>query len=307
MLFNSRKYIEETEHNRIKHSQDPSMFELISLGTLASFPPSRFLLRLHPNKITSYSNYKIEPFTCQQTPILYINGFRGGDYTTRVLVKEAGKAKHNPHYLKVTCDAVGNFTLEGTWTGDQYPIVQLVFRHRIAGMSAISYYLSRILPFLKKQFKFDTYFAVAHSLGAPAIVATAMHYFKHKNFPTLKKAALIAGPFDGVTYLGDIPNVNYLGEKGRPIAMNLTYLKFILGKKRICPDASVLNIYGNILDETNTDKFISVVSAKSIRYILAPQLKFYQEVEIRGTNAEHSWLHDDPFVNNIINRFLGLK
>lgn len=89
--------------------------------------------------------------------------------------------------------------------------------------------------------------------------------------------------------------------------MNLTYLKFILGKKRICPDASVLNIYGNILDETNTDKFISVVSAKSIRYILAPQLKFYQEVEIRGTNAEHSWLHDDPFVNNIINRFLGLK
>uniref|UniRef100_UPI00287033CB alpha/beta hydrolase n=1 Tax=Lactobacillus jensenii TaxID=109790 RepID=UPI00287033CB len=92
--------------------------------------------------------------------------------------------------------------------------------HRISGMTAISYYLSRNLPFLKKQFKIDTYFAVAHSLGAPAIVATAMHYFKQKNFPTLKKAALIAGPFDGLTYLGDIPNVNYIGEKGRPIAMN---------------------------------------------------------------------------------------
>ncbi|WP_310652904.1 alpha/beta hydrolase, partial [Lactobacillus jensenii] len=89
--------------------------------------------------------------------------------------------------------------------------------------------------------------------------AKAMHYFKHKNFPTLKKAALIAGPIDGVTYLGDIPNVNYIGEKGRPIAMNLTYLKFILGKKRICRAASVLNIYGNILDESNTDNFISVV------------------------------------------------
>ncbi|MDK6230907.1 alpha/beta hydrolase, partial [Streptococcus agalactiae] len=77
-------------------------------------------------------------------------------------------------------------------------------------------------------------------------------------------------------------------EKGRPILMSISYLGMLFNQRRFNPNISVLNIYGNILDETNTDKFISVVSAKSIRYILAPQLKFYQEVEIRGTNAEHS-------------------
>lgn len=59
-------------------------------------------------------------------------------------------------------------------------------------------------------------------------------------------------------------------------------------------------------DETNTDRFISVVSAKSIRYILAPGAHTFQEVEVRGDAAEHSVLHDNPFVINIINKFLKL-
>ena len=66
-------------------------------------------------------------------------------------------------------------------------------------------------------------------------------------------------------------------------------------------------IIKNILDETNTDRFISVVSAKSIRYILAPVAHTFQEVEVRGDAAEHSVLHDNPFVINIINKFLKLS
>lgn len=62
-----------------------------------------------------------------------------------------------------------------------------------------------------------------------------MRYFKHKKFPVLKKAALIAGPFDGVTYLGDIPNVNYLGEKGHPIAMKFHLLKIYFRQKKDLP------------------------------------------------------------------------
>jgi len=62
------------------------------------------------------------------------------------------------------------------------------------------------------------------------------------------------------------------------------------------------------LDNTNTDKFISVISAKSIRYILAPNAHSYHEVEVRGKKyAEHSWMHDNPFVINIVDKFIGLK
>lgn len=307
MFFNSKRYKQEAEKNIDKKEleQEPSMFNMISLALLASFPPTRIFLKMHRRKITDYST--VEKTSIIQEPVIYIHGFRGGDYTTRIMVKKACEDKGTSKFLKVTVDLLGNFKFEGTWTGDKHPIVQLVFRQKIAGINCINYYLKFTLPFLAKRFNFKHYNAVAHSLGAPCIIWTQMRYAKNKKFPQLKKCALIAGPFDGVMYLGDIPNINYLTEKGRPALMSWHYISLLLYRKRMDPNVRILNIYGNVLDETNTDRFISVVSAKSIRYIISPTVRFYREVEIRGKNAEHSRMHDDPFVINLLSHFLQLN
>ena len=311
MFFNSKKYAEEAEKNR-KHNlwQEPSLFNMISLGLIASFAPTRIFLRMHRKHIEDHVTVEKKKGNFEQIPIIYFHGFRGGDYTTKVMVDQALKDTHKQadKFLKVTVDLFGNFRLEGTWTGDKQPIIQIAFRQRIVGIYGIDYYLSFVLPFLSKRYHFKTYTAVAHSLACPCIIRTEMKHSWQKSFPHLNKCAFIAGPFDGVTYLGDIPNVNVLNEKGRPSVMNPHYLYLLFRRKRFNSNISVLNIYGNVLDDTNTDKFISVVSAKSIRYILAPQAHFYQEVEIRGEKyAEHSWMHDNPFVIDIVNKFIGIK
>ncbi|WP_201346592.1 alpha/beta hydrolase, partial [Lactobacillus nasalidis] len=200
----------------------------------------------------------------------------------------------------------GRIKLTGCYTGDRQPIIQLAFKDRIAGYQAINYYLSFLLPFLSQKYGFKRYSAVAHSLGSPCVVATEMRYAKKKNFPHLASCALIAGPFNGVMYLGDIPNLNRLSESGRPNIMTPHYSYMLRHRRDFSPDIRVLNIYGNVLDTTNSDRFISVVSAKSIRYVLAPDAAYYQEVEVRGDNAEHSQMHDEPFVIGILDRFLGL-
>lgn len=309
MFFNTKKYAQEAEKNHKRDIwNDPSMFNMISLGLLATFAPTRPLLRIHKRHIEDRVHVEKKRKNIQQIPIIYFHGFRGGDYTTKVMVEEALKDKQNPMFLKVTVDLLGNFKLEGTWTNDQRPIIQVAFRQRIIGIYGIDYYLSFILPFLAKRYHFKTYTAVAHSLACPCIIRTEMKHSWQKKFPHLNKCAFIAGPFDGVTFLGDIPNVNILNDKGRPSVMNPHYLYLLFRRKHFNSNISVLNIYGNVLDDTNTDKFISVVSAKSIRYVLAPQAHFYQEVEIRGPkDAEHSWMHDNPFVIGIINKFIGIK
>lgn len=309
MFFNSKKYAQEAEKNKkSKLWQEPSMFSMITVGLLASFAPTRPFLRMHKKRIEDHVTVERNNANFEQVPIIYFHGFRGGDYTTKVLVEQALKDKQNKKFLKVTADLFGNFKLEGTWTNDRQPIIQVVFRQRIVGIYGIDYYLSFILPFLAKRYGFKTYTAVAHSLACPCVIRTEMKHSNNKNFPHLDKCAFIAGPFDGVTYLGDIPNVNVLNEKGRPTMMNPHYLYLLFRRKRFNSNISVLNIYGNVLDNTNTDKFISVVSAKSIRYILAPNAHFYQEVEIRDKkNAEHSWMHDNPFVIGIIDKFIGIK
>lgn len=307
VFFNSKKYRIEAEKNRKQNlTREPSMFNMISLGLLASFAPTRQLLKLFPLKLDDQSQTQ-RPLPADQIPVIYFHGFRGGDYTTNVMVHQALVDQQKSDYLKVTIDLLGHCQLTGCWTNDHHPIVQVVFRHRIAGIYATDYYLSRLLPVLKRQYGFDHYDGVAHSIACPALIRTEMRAASKRQFPHLHRCAMIAGPFNGVTYLGDIPNVNALTDKGRPSAMNLHYLYLLLRRKRFNPEIAVLNIYGNVLDNTNTDSFISVVSAKSIRYILAPYSHSYHEVEIRGAAAEHSWMHDNPFVIDIIDQFLGLK
>ena len=48
MFFNTKKYAEEAEkNNRHDLEQEPSMFNMISLGLIATFAPTRIFLKLH--------------------------------------------------------------------------------------------------------------------------------------------------------------------------------------------------------------------------------------------------------------------
>ncbi|QNQ81051.1 alpha/beta hydrolase [Lactobacillus sp. PV034] len=308
MFFRQKKYAEEAEKNRKTNPNEakPNVVFLTIIGLLGTFTPTRWLLRLHPRKIHDTSITEPLTSSIKQTPIIYMHGFRGGDYTTQLMVQETTKLKPNHAYLKVKVDLFNNFEISGTWTNDSHPIVQLVFKQNIVGVYAISYMQRLALAFLKKKYHFDHYDAIAHSLGAPSLVKTEMRVHKHKRYPHLDKFVSIAGPFDGVMYLGDIPNINHLTPNGRPLFMTWSYAGMLLQRKRFDPQIKVLNIYGNVLDETNSDKFISVTSAKSIRYILAPVVSFFEEIEMRGEMAEHSNMHDNTLVIKIINKFLGL-
>lgn len=109
------------------------------------------------------------------------------------MVQQALIDKGTSKYLKVTTDLLGNFKLEGTWTGDRNPIVQVVFRQRLVGVYAIDYYLRFTLPFLAQRYHFSHYSAIAHSLACPCIVRTEMRKSRKKQFPHLVKCAFIAG------------------------------------------------------------------------------------------------------------------
>lgn len=240
----------------------------------------------------------------KQIPTIYVHGFRGGDYTTNKMVLSAQQATDTHTYLKVLVDYRGNLTYEGSWSDDPNPLVQIVFKDKWMPTLQIVNWLDIVLPKLQAKYHFAEYNAVGHSLGATALVRVEMRNYHNDRFPKLNKLVLVAGPFDGVVAFGDWPNVNRLLPSGRPVLMNPHYLQLLLNRNRFPSNVSVLNIYGNIDDTSNTDKYISVISAKSIRYILAPIVKAFHEVEIHGKNAEHSKMHDADDVLSIINHFL---
>lgn len=247
---------------------------------------------------------KQPPATVGQIPTLYLHGFRGGDHTTNKLVLSAQKALNVDHFLKVFVDWRGRLTYEGSWPTERFPLLQIIFKDKWMATDQISAWLGQILPKLQHTFGFSHYNAVGHSIAATAIVQNAMAHSADHQFPQLNKLVMIAGPFNGVVALGDLPHTNPLDQHGRPRWVHPHYCALLKRRQQFPLGVSVLNVYGNTEDGRDTDHYITNNSSRSIGYILAPKVQHYQELQIKGKAGEHSQLHDDDQVLAQINHFL---
>lgn len=239
-----------------------------------------------------------------QIPTLFVHGFRGGDYTTEKMVIASLNKTQATDFLKVTVDGIGRITYEGTWTNNKNPLVQIVFKEKWTVSHIMSYWIVKVLKNLSKNFDFQKYYAVGHSLGAVALVLAEISTSTKTYLPEIDKLVLIAGPFSGVIGLGDLPNVNRINADGRPSFAGFTFMQLNLTKKKFPKNVDVVNICGNVNDFSNSDKYVSVTSARSIGYILKDHVRSYEEFEILGTSGEHSQMHDDKRILNAMVNFL---
>ena len=79
MFFIQKKYSEEVEKNNKHKNKEPSIARMSVLGLMATFTPTRWLLRIHKRKVEDSSSIEDPEFTIEQIPIFYVHGFRGGD------------------------------------------------------------------------------------------------------------------------------------------------------------------------------------------------------------------------------------
>ena len=70
---------------------------------------------------------------------------------------------------------------------------------------------------------------------------------------------------------------------------------------------SVLNIYGDLKDGSDSDGRVSNASSLSEKYLLRNVAKSYQTLEITGKNAQHSKLHQNAKVAQAIINFIWKK
>ena len=71
--------------------RDHSLAMMFFLGILATFPPFRIFLKLRGKRVSDLAENQASG--SDQVPIIYVHGFRGGDYTTRMMVEDALKQK----------------------------------------------------------------------------------------------------------------------------------------------------------------------------------------------------------------------
>lgn len=234
------------------------------------------------------NQYKTSP-----TPTLFVHGYRGGPESMGNIIDhlEARGAGHQ--VMTITVTPAGKIKARGALTDSRNPLINVVFQNNIAGESMYTKWLLKVMAYLHNDYSVQKINLVGHSMGAYAVIASAMGNAHVK----VNRLVAIAGPYDGIMHWDDAPHELTLDANGKPSRIRPEYRK-LLDKRRHFKANAVLNIYGDVADGSNSDTVVTVASALSLRYILRNFHGTYAEHKMIGSHAQHSLLHINNFMVN---------
>lgn len=247
------------------------------------------------------------------TPTLFFHGGGSSYRAEEHMAQAAKKAGVTDTIIRAMVDRQGNVRLAGTIKpGAINPIVEVNYaNNRQLNYHTHGVWATNVVKALQKQYHFKSINMVGHSLGNISLVYYSLVNHGDKTLPKLRKQVDIAGHFAGLNFKGVPASVRQpagltLNAAGKPNHMNATYremtkLRHWLPDKQV----AVLNIYGNI--GGHTDGTVPNVSTLSLKYLVAPRAKSYQEREFTGKRARHSQLHENPQVDRQLIQFLWGK
>jgi uncharacterized alpha/beta hydrolase family protein len=253
-----------------------------------------------------------EKYTFSNTPTLFLHGYGGGLGSTNDLVADAQKAGAAKRTVVARVSKDGEVTFSGSWAkGDVNPMVQVVLAdNRNNDFQTTAKWLKNVLVALQQEYGVKKFNTVAHSMGNLTLMTYEMTYGADEKLPQLQKQVDIAGHFDGIVGMNAEVDGNQLDAAGKP-QKTVSYYNWLLAHQRSYPknQIDVLNIYGDLKDGSHSDGRVSVVSARSLRYLLGGREKSYTEKLVTGAGAQHSKLHEHNQVVNktMINFLWGRK
>lgn len=244
------------------------------------------------------------------TPTIFVHGYRGNFNSEKDLMTDIEAKGIGHHQLTVIVNRSGEFTFKGKLQKDQpNPLIAVVFKDNTAGEVAYAKWLLALMPVLKQKYDIQNFNAVGHSMGAVAWVLYAMGQTKAAQNPTMEKLVTIAGPFDGILGWDDQVNRNRtVGKTQKPYYQTELFKLMVQNRYNFSKHTAVLNIYSDLKDGTHSDGTVSLVSARSLDYLIKDHVTDYQSIKITGPKAKHSALHQhNKAVNQALIDFLWRK
>ncbi len=220
----------------------------------------------------------------ENIPTLFVHGWGSSYRAEEHMVKAALKAKVTKTVVRIDVDVYGQAHLVGNLPKNtKDPLVEINFENnKDVNAMMEAQYLKTAVELLQTKYKFKKLNFVGHSLGNSAIL-----FYLRDN-------------------AGD-PNLPKLNQAGKPSVTAGDFENFLVLRETYPAGAKVLNIYGDVLDGSKSDGPVPVRSAQTLRYLVSPRAKSYQEKEIRGKMGQHSKLHNNSQVDRALIKFLWGK
>ena len=255
--------------------------------------------------LTAFYNHKeatalnTKQYVQSTTPTLFFHGFGSSSNAENHMTEAAKKAGVTQTIITANVSKNGQVSLLGEIPkGAINPIIKVNYEdNRNADYAQDGKYAAAVIRKLQETYGFDKMNLVGHSMGNMSILFYMLENGQDENLPQLQKQINIANHVNGLEGR-DLP--------GQPSAMSQTYQN-LLGLREVYPQdqVDVLNIYGDFKNES--DGSVLNISSRSLKYLLVENAKSYQEKKITGQLAQHSQLHENPEVDELLIDFLWKK
>ncbi|KRM52782.1 alpha/beta fold hydrolase [Ligilactobacillus araffinosus] len=236
-----------------------------------------------------------------QEPTLFIHGYSGTYFSFRKMLKRFAKN----HWGEKSCIVIISRTGQIYFWGRPRSLIQVLFLENRDNVAHQVNWIWKLLNQLKTNYGISHVNLVAHSMGCVSVLLYLNQYGYDDRNSKVKRVVTIGAPFNDVEvgkrtpYIEDHP----LTTTG-PVEMSPLYRWLKANNIGMPADVRFLNIAGNLQNGTFSDGQVSVNSALSLRYLVRDVRRQYQEYIIHGKRAEHSLLHENEQVDQIIGKFL---
>ncbi|MCT3342235.1 alpha/beta hydrolase [Lactobacillus johnsonii] len=236
-------------------------------------------------------------------PTFFFHGWGSSANAETQMANAAKNAGASNTIIQEDVSKNGTVKFKGTISKNaKNPIIKVNLEDNQSGKTS---YVKDIITAISNKYHYAKINLVGHSMGNLQIANYINENYDNKKLPKINKVVSIAGHYDG--YLGE-----EAGQKakiknkknGEPDIYSDGFKQLLPLRKHYPRQIEVLNIYGNKEDGSNSDGSVSVASAQSYKYLIDGRAKSYREVEIKGTNAQHSKLHENKEVDKLLIDFL---
>lgn len=241
-------------------------------------------------------------------PTLFFHGYGSSANAEKHMTEAIKKAGVTKTIITANVDKKGQVSLQGEIPkGAINPIVKVNYEdNRNPNYAQDGQYATAVIKKLQKLYGFKKMNLVGHSMGNMSILFYILENSQDDSLPQLKKQVNIANHVNGLEGM-DLPeNLTINEETGQPNKMSVTY-QTLLGLREIYPQdqVDVLNIYGDYKNQS--DGSVLNISSLSLKYLLIDNAKSYTEKKITGSLAQHSQLHENPEVDQLLIDFIWSK
>lgn len=257
----------------------------------------------------SHTQSEFKDHGTKYVPTLFLHGYGSSAHAEMHMITAAKRAGVTHTVLHATVAPNGRVSWRGHFKpGDYHPIVAVQFTaNRDGNYPTTAGWAKNVLTGLQRTYHITHFNWVGHSMGNMAMAFYLLKNGRNRHLPQLQRQVDIAGHFNGILGINDEPNQMNLTTTGKPLKMDRDYQHLLALRQRFPRQARVLNIYGDLNNGTHSDGRVSNASSKSLRYLVQSRAKSYQERRIVGVNAQHSKLHDNAQVDQLLIKFLWHK